>query len=135
MIHREFSPETRIAIQSGAIKSAQRPVYVDFDQYTDGDVEYRRELAALLIKNLAQVRDDLHTAIASHDSDVFFKSCHKAKVAIHMLNDTELNGVLAEITNEFRTDITAPRSFNGLVLGFDCLCDAIISTLEPFTRS
>ena len=74
-----------------------RPLYIDFDQHTDGDVEFKKELVALMIEDIGELQKSLVTATQSNNPDVFLKGCHKSKTTVDMVNDKELNLLLEDL--------------------------------------
>lgn len=109
-----------------------RPVALALDLYTEGDEEYKKELAALMINNVREMRDGLLDAVYCNDPVRFDKVCHKVKVTLSILNDAELNSIIEAL----RGDMRAGRKGNdGLVRGgrFMELCDLIIASLGKET--
>ena len=83
----------------GNMKNAKslRPLYIDFDQHTDGDAEFKKELVALMMEDLAELQKSLEVATRSNNPDVFLKGRHKSKTTVDMVNDKELNLLLEEL--------------------------------------
>jgi DNA-binding response OmpR family regulator len=77
--------------------SGLRPLYIDFDQHTDGDPEFKRELVSLLIADIAELQKCLVTAIRSNNPDIFLKGCHKSRTTMEMMNDREFSLILQEL--------------------------------------
>jgi hypothetical protein len=76
---------------NGMIK---RPLLVDFEAYTDNDPEFKKELVVSMIDNLQELQQCYETAVASRDTGLFSKCCHKVKVTLVMLQDPELDEVI-----------------------------------------
>jgi hypothetical protein len=68
--------------------SSMRPLFIDFDAYTDGDDDFKKELIVLIIDNLRELQQILSPN--SHDIQVFHKVCHKVKATLVMLDDSEM---------------------------------------------
>jgi hypothetical protein len=67
-----------------------RPLFIDFNVYTDGDEEFKKELIDSMIDNLEELQQALHLASQNNDAPLFSKVCHKIKATLHMLEDKEL---------------------------------------------
>ncbi|HMI64525.1 MAG TPA: response regulator [Cyclobacteriaceae bacterium] len=74
-----------------------RPLHIDFDQHTDGDVEFKKELVSLMMEDIAELQKSLEVATRSNNPDVFLKGRHKSKTTVEMVNDKELNLLLEEL--------------------------------------
>jgi hypothetical protein len=106
-----------------------RPLYLNFGLYGDGDAEFKEELTFLMIGNIQELRQDFHQAVSLQNPDIFRKACHKAKVPLHMLDDTEFTALTEELKSRMSSDATG-NSFADLIALFDALCDAIVHSLE-----
>jgi hypothetical protein len=96
-----------------------RPLHVDFDKYTDGDSDFKKELVVLMIDNISELMQSLKSA--DKDTQDFQKVVHKIKPTIEMLEDNELNDIIASIkSGSDKTTIS--------VLGK--ICVDIIKSLE-----
>ncbi len=67
-----------------------RQLFIDFDAYTDGDSEFKKELIELMIDNLNELKSTLYNAAEKNDAPLFHRVCHKVKATLHMLEDREL---------------------------------------------
>lgn len=112
-----------IAILQSAI---YRPLFIDFDQYTDGDVDFKKELIYLMIDNLKEVQNSLSEAIKKNKLDIFEKTCHKIKPTLSMLDDKDLIESIQTIQSQF------PKSTENhkLAVSFTTTCAQIIKSLE-----
>jgi hypothetical protein len=75
-----------------------RPLFVDFDKYTDGDNDFKKELALLMIDNIYELIGSLEST--QKDLQVFLKTIHKIKPTIEMLDDAELNENIKNVEAE-----------------------------------
>jgi hypothetical protein len=73
-----------------AVKWEIRPLNIDFDLHTDNDPVFKKEFCGLLIGNLNELNEDLHTSVQQNDSEIFKKARHKAAVSIDIINDQSL---------------------------------------------
>lgn len=74
-----------------------RPLHINFELYTEGDQEYKKELTSLLIANVRELQKALPEAIQQHNHGLFHDTCHKVKVTLSMLEDEELNRIVEEL--------------------------------------
>lgn len=102
--------------------SDTRPLFVDFNAYTDGDDEFKKELVDLMIDDLRELQQTLHLAAENNDIPLFQKVCHKIKTTLHMLDDPEFSGMLEEL----KTNLTDASR----VALLDRFCAAIIESLR-----
>ncbi|SKC54417.1 hypothetical protein [Ohtaekwangia koreensis] len=77
--------------------TARRPLFIDFDAYTDGDPEFKKEITDLMIDNLQEMQQVLQIASKQNDLALFQKVCHKIKATLDMLEDKELLEVVAQL--------------------------------------
>jgi hypothetical protein len=108
-----------------------RPLYLNFGLYGDGDAdaEFKEELTFLMIGNIQELQQDFHRAVSQQNPDIFRKACHKAKVPLHMLDDTEFTALTEELKSRMSSDPSG-HSFADRIGLFDMLCAAIINSLE-----
>src|SRR5688500_20384818 len=83
--------------------TANRPLYINFDQYTDGDGEFKKELIFLMIDNLKEIQNSLVEAAKNNKLEIFEKTCHKIKPTLSMLEDKNLLQSIQSIKSEFST--------------------------------
>ena len=70
-----------------------RPLSIDFNLYTEGDQDFKKELIYLMIDNI----HELQRSILCDAPEAFLSVCHKVKVTIAMLSDNELTDVVNEL--------------------------------------
>jgi hypothetical protein len=97
-----------------------RPLHVDFDKYTDGDADFKKELVVLMIDNISELMQCLKSA--EKDTQNFQKVVHKIKPTIEMLEDSELNATI----NNIKSDVDKNTSIGAL----GKMCVEIIKSLE-----
>ena len=100
--------------------STTRPLFIDFDFYTDGDPEFKKELITLMIDDLHELQHTLHPGPIV--PEVFNKVCHKIKSPLEMLNDKEMLDLIAEL----KIITTDPSRVTLL----DKLCTDIVQSLQ-----
>ncbi len=99
-----------------------RPLFIDFDVYTDGDDEFKKELVTLIIENLFELQRTLRLVSKTNDLQLFHKVCHKIKAALDMLQDQELFDTVAQL----KLTITD----SSLIALLDRLCSDTIESLR-----
>jgi response regulator RpfG family c-di-GMP phosphodiesterase len=115
---------------------ARNPDYkINIDLYTQGDLDFKRELATLLIHNIEELRNGLSTSLAEKNGNPFTVTCHKIKTALAMLGDQEFY----ELVEHLRQAIVAnpqpgPHS-NELIKRFQTISGKIIAGLREEIQS
>lgn len=66
-------------------------VMANLDKATDGDTEFRRELAQLLANNITEMMANIEKAVKIKDPNIMLRSVHKTKTTLTILNDSEMN--------------------------------------------
>jgi hypothetical protein len=98
-----------------------RPLLVDFNQYTDGDDEFKKELIVLMIDNIRELQTSAKIAGQHNDVLIFSKTCHKIKPTLSMLADPELTSIIEAIEQGLSQD---------KVNLLQVMCSEIIKSLE-----
>jgi len=73
------------------------PLNIDFDQYTNGDAGFERELVLLMITDIQEFQQSLANAVLLKDPVLFLKGCHKANTSLCMVNDHDFMDLLDEL--------------------------------------
>ncbi|MFZ6013870.1 MAG: PAS domain S-box protein, partial [Bacteroidota bacterium] len=139
-ISKPFQPEelqTKIGkyILNRNTSGASAKKEIDLDLYTEGDPEFKRELAGLLIKNINELQQALEESIQSRDANTYRKASHKVKPTISMLGDQEFSE-LVETIKDILTENPAPSmSLEEVVPKFNHLCERVIEGLEEEIRT
>jgi|SRR5688572_22269380 len=63
----------------------------NLDRCTDGDIEFRRELAQLLANNITEMMANIEKSVKVKDPNIMIRSVHKTKTTLTILNDNEMN--------------------------------------------
>src|SRR5688572_26355512 len=66
-------------------------VMANLDKCTDGDTEFRRELAQLLANNITEMMANIEKSVKIKDPNIMMRSVHKTKTTLSILNDSEMN--------------------------------------------
>lgn len=84
--------------------SARRPLFIDFDAYTDGDPEFKKEITDLMIDNLQEMQQVLGEAAQKNDVVLFQRVCHKIKATLDMLEDRELLDIVHHLKEDIKNE-------------------------------
>jgi hypothetical protein len=76
------------------VEEPMRKLSIDFDLYTDGDLEFKSELTLLMLDNVRELQQSLSEAIKANDSEIFRKTCHKVKPTLSIIDDAEFNDII-----------------------------------------
>lgn len=74
--------------------ASNRPLFIDFDLYTDGDEAFKLEFTQLMIDNLRELKQAVQESTARNNGPVFLGSYHKVAATVEMLNDPDLTQTL-----------------------------------------
>lgn len=108
----------------------RRALHIDFDLYTEGDKEFKKELTQMLIKNINEFKQALCDSVAQNSPDIFFKAYHKVKVALVMLADQEFLGLSEALERKIINRDMIGNSFTAMTKLCESLCDSITYSLE-----
>jgi hypothetical protein len=106
--------------------TSSRPLFIDFEQYTDGDAEFKKELITLMIDNLKEIQDALNEAMQRNMLEIFEKTCHKIKPTLSMLEDKDFIDTIQCVKAEFSNSAKQEQQ----VKVFNTTCHQIIKSLE-----
>jgi hypothetical protein len=110
--------------------TSNRPLFIDFEQYTDGDIEFKKELITLMIDNLKEIQDALKEATQRNMLEIFEKTCHKIKPTLSMLEDKDFIETIQCIKADFSNTATKDQQ----VSAFNTTCHQIIKSLEKESK-
>jgi CheY-like chemotaxis protein len=107
-----------------------RPLFIDFDLYTDGDDAFKLEFTQLMIDNLYELQEGIQDSLRLNDGKPFSLKYHKVAATIEMLSDAELTEHLNMLSNHFK-DIQplSPDSLQAKAQSLLCLLPMIIRSL------
>jgi PAS domain S-box-containing protein len=67
------------------------------DMYTEGNMDFKKELIGHLMKNIDELQSSLHVSLKAKDSKPFQEAAHKCRTTLTMLGDHELLNVVEEV--------------------------------------
>lgn len=110
------------------LHSTHRPLYIDFDQYTDGDPGFKKEFISLLVGNIKELQQSLLT-YAQHASKAFRGVLHKVTATVGMLSDREFSEALEEVRVMSLSGETG-KSFQEKLFRVNTLCNQVVESLR-----
>ncbi len=102
------------------------------DKCTDGDVEFRRELAQLLANNISELLANIEKALKLNDPVIFVRAVHKTKTTLSILADGELSETLNAIQSKMGVD-KSPVDLELDVYKLNFRCKKTISILTALS--
>jgi CheY-like chemotaxis protein len=110
-----FQPEDLQAIilkYTTAEKSAGMTPSISntLDMYTEGNMDFKKELIGHLMKNIEELQASLPSSIRDNDSIAFHNAAHKCRTTLTMLGDHELLTVVEEVKQALEQHNNAPLS-------------------------
>ena len=121
---------TRYTMKDASGDRAMRPLFIDFDLYTDGDPAFKLEFTQLMIDNLQELQQSIRQSLGSNNGELFCLKYHKVASTIEMLSDVELTESLDAIRDHFKaTLILGPHSLQAKGEALQCLIGMIMRSL------
>ena len=77
-------------------------VMANLDKATDGDTEFRRELAQLLANNITEMIANIEKSVKVKDPNIMIRSVHKTKTTLTILNDSEMNEEISVVETKLQ---------------------------------
>ena len=74
----------------------------NLDKCTDGDTEFRRELAQLLADNITEMMANIEKSAKVKDPNIMIRSVHKTKTTLTILNDDEINESISLVETKLK---------------------------------
>jgi PAS domain S-box-containing protein len=139
-VSKPFQPEELQAVIGKYVLTqepspTQRKATINIDLYTNGDPEFKRELAGLLVKNIEDLQQQLLLAITAQSAETYSRACHKAKTTLGMLGDDEFTKVIEKIKVRLDEGVFAETRLQPELTRFKGLCISITRGLEEEIRS
>ena len=106
-------------------------VMANLDRCTDGDPEFRKELAQLLANNITELMTNIEKALEVNDPNIFIRAVHKTKTTLSILNDVELIGEINIIQTKLKEP--APVDLNRHVENMSIRCKKTINVLNEIS--
>jgi PAS domain S-box-containing protein len=107
----------------------------NLDLYAEGDTEFKKELAILLIKNLEELCQSLEQTLYEKNADVFRKTTHKVKTSIGMLGDEEFTEVVNSLKSSLQQNPEMSDRLAMKIETFKALTGQIIAGLKSEIES
>ena len=78
-------------------ESCLMELHIDFDKYTDGDLDFQRELVSLIATDIMELHRSIVNAFKLNDPEILRRGCHKAATTLEMIDDPELTSLINEL--------------------------------------
>jgi hypothetical protein len=102
----------------------------NIDLYTDGDPEFKRELAELIVNNVQELQEQLKLAIETKSAEIYRKAYHKVKVTLSMLGDDEFNAVIENLGTRLSKGEFEETHLRSELAKFKSLCVRIVEEFQ-----
>lgn len=106
-----------------------KPINIDFDLYTDNDSDFKHKLVVLMISNLNELQQALFHSLQNQDVQSFSKASHKVHATLVILDDADLDQVIAELKELLINKNNRDRLLQ-LANTLEEFCNGIIVSLE-----
>jgi CheY-like chemotaxis protein len=110
------------------LPALRRPLFINFNLYTDGDPDFKKELISLLVGNISELQHSL-LSIAQTTSKIFLGVLHKVDSTVGMLCDQEFSQTLEEIKTMCIMGQEG-EPFHRKLNHFSGLCNQVIESLH-----
>jgi len=97
------------------------------DQYTEGNIELKKQLIVLFKDNLLEVRQNFFEALEKNTPDLFLGSLHKSITTIRMIDSVALTTTLDEIRNQIKAEQKIPAEKSEVLVS---QIDRVITLLD-----
>jgi hypothetical protein len=101
---------------------SSRPLHINFDLHTLGDLRFKKELISLLLVNMQELQRAWKTAVETNEESIFKLTAHKVKPTLLILDDQEFSNLIDELITKM-SDIKLNLQFNNV-------CASVIKSLE-----
>lgn len=106
-----------------------RNVGESLDMYTEGNMDFKRELIGHLIRNLEELKTALRSSIETGDPSLFNTAAHKCRTTLTMLGDQEL----LKVVDEVRASLNQPEGKLSSIVN-DRFARLVIDTSKGLTE-
>jgi CheY-like chemotaxis protein len=121
---------TRYTMKDASGDRAMRPLFIDFELYTDGDDAFKVEFTQLMIDNLHELKESIQQSLRSNNGELFSLKYHKVASTIEMLNDAELTEGLDALRDHFKAaQVLSPDALRAKGEALQCLIGMIMRSL------
>lgn len=110
--------------------ASNRRLFIDFDTYTDGDNDFKKELVVSMVDNLKELSTSVVEAVQQKQPTIFDKTCHKIKPTLTMLEDPGLQNII----NQTKVQLADNKDTESAIKNITEVCEQIIKSLEDEIR-
>ncbi|RAV99379.1 PAS domain S-box protein [Pseudochryseolinea flava] len=135
-LSKPFQPEELQAIIGKYVLKGNTPTTKsprrqnNLELYSEGDPEFKRELASLLIKNIEELKQALTDTMARKDVEIFNRASHKVKTTLGMLGDEEFSALIEDVKTILNGNVMETPTLRKHIKRFEELCLRIIEGLH-----
>jgi CheY-like chemotaxis protein/two-component sensor histidine kinase len=113
------------------VKGVNKFNYINkINLYAEGDPEFRRELASLIVKNLEELRESVRASLENDSANQYQTTLHKVKSTINMLGDTQLTSCIDELNEKLSKPKSLPNGIGEVIERFNFLSEEVINGLH-----
>lgn len=102
---------------------------INLDNYAEGNLDFRRKLAGLLIISIKDLQQALHESVIRNNPELFRRACHKEKTTLFILNNSDFIKLIGEIGERVGTHCNVSEE---QISRFSRFCGLAIKDLQQF---
>jgi PAS domain S-box-containing protein len=134
-VSKPFQPEELQAKLSQYLIHDEMPAPINrtankLDLYTEGDLEFKRELAGLVTQNVENLQKAILYYLAEGETTMFLEIYNKSKTTLSMLGDEEFSDLADNLESMLATGSNPPPEMKVKIQYFLKLCREILAGLE-----
>jgi type II secretory pathway component PulF len=123
---------TSTEIQNGSCADF---IEIDLEPYTEGDAEFKRELATKLKENIVELKQALKTSIQDRCASAYRKACHKTSTSLFVVGGQTLIGMTEKISIAMADDRYSSGEVNEAVGRLENVLQKIMTELNIIAQS
>ena len=112
-----------------AFTKGERPLFIDFELYSEGDKDFKRELIASMINDLEELQQASRRSCLQSDPAAFHTAIHKVKATVTMLNDADLISAVENLRNALPASVQSKE-----LTSFQNVCSEVMASLRKENR-
>lgn len=89
----------------------------DLDLYTEGNPEFKRELAYMILKNVKESRHSVSLLKTTGDAEQYYHTLHKIRTSVRLLGDQDFEHTLEELAQRLQAEPN--KNHDALYLRFE----------------
>jgi PAS domain S-box-containing protein len=118
-------------ILNGEFEATPVSISNQLDLYTEGNIEFKRELIRQFIDNLEELKSVFEKAITEKSADIFRAAVHKSKTTVSVINHKPLSEAIHDAREKMTAVFPGSDSFpDALRIQFYKTCDEAVILLK-----